>query len=146
MVVQDDDLERRRLRVAQPLPRLRQLVVANAAGLVAPGPDRIQADDVERGGGVRRFTRLPLPLEAAERAGEARRKGVRYVVIARYRQYGAGEAVQEARGVGELILAAAMAEVSAGDDELGLKALDQNGCAALDRVVVPRSEMEIGEV
>jgi hypothetical protein len=39
-----------------------------------------------------------------------------------------------------------MAEIAARDHELGLKSVDQNRCAPLDRPVVARSVVEVGQV
>jgi hypothetical protein len=39
-----------------------------------------------------------------------------------------------------------MAQISARDHELGLKPVDQNRCAPLDRLVVACAVMEVGQV
>jgi hypothetical protein len=39
-----------------------------------------------------------------------------------------------------------VAEIAARDHQLGLETLDQDGCAMLNRVVVTRAEMQVGEV
>ena len=56
------------------------------------------------------------------------------------------ERAQEARRARELILAAAVAEVTARDHELGLEALDQDGRTALDCIIVTCAEMQVGQV
>ena len=68
-------------------------------------------------------------------------------MVPRNRQNGRPEARGgTASAIRELVLPAAMAEIAARDHELGLKALDQDRGAALDRLVVPRSVMEVGQV
>ncbi len=77
---------------------------------------------------------------------EPGRNGRRNVVIARDRQNGPVEAAQESCRIGELAVAAPMAEIPARDHELGLKPGDQQGRTPLDRGIVTRSEMEVGKV
>jgi len=67
-------------------------------------------------------------------------------VIARNRQNGPVEAAQESCRIGELAVAAPMAEIPARDHELRLKPVDQQGRTPLDRRIVTRSEMEVGQV
>src|SRR5256885_999964 len=55
VVMQDRDLERRGLRRPQPLLGRCELARANPARLVAPGAHGVEADHVQRGGGVRRL-------------------------------------------------------------------------------------------
>jgi hypothetical protein len=87
-----------------------------------------------------------MALELAEGAREAGGHRVRDVVIAGDREHRRPERAEESRRARELIRAAAVAEVTAGDDELGLEALDQNRRTALNRVVVARPEVQIGQV
>ena len=146
VMVQDDDLKGRRLCVPQPRRRRGELSGPDAPGLVAPRPHRVQPDDVECRRGVQRLGRLPLLLELAKGVGEAGREGVRDVVVARDSQDRRSERAQEARRAGELSLAATVAEIAARHDQLRPKALDQNRCATLDRVVVTCPEMQVGQV
>src|SRR5919197_263021 len=145
-MVQNDDPEGVVACLPQPFLLARQLAVPDPTGLMPPRPDRVEADHVERGRRERRLGGLPLPLEFAKRTGEARRKRTRDVVISGNREDGPFESVEKARGAGQLALAAAMAEVAARDHELGLETFDQNRSAALDRVVMSRAVVQVGEV
>jgi hypothetical protein len=146
MMVQHHDVEGAGRSVPQSFLCTLELAAADASRLVPPGADRIETDHVERRRGIRRLRRLPLSLEGTEGVREARRNGVRDVVIARNRQHGPAKAAQESSRLGELALAAAMAEIPARDHELGLKPLDQDRRTPLDRRIVTGSEMEVGDV
>ena len=146
VVVEDDDLERRPGRLPQALLGLRELARPQAARLVPPGSHGVEADDVQGGGRVCRLGRLPLPFELAERTREARGERVRDVVVPRDREHRRPERAKEPRGARELVCATAVAEIAACDHELRSEALDQNGCAVLDRIVVACAEMQVGEV
>src|SRR5262249_32939817 len=89
---------------------------------------------------------LPLPLELAERTGETGWERVRDVVIARDREHRRPERTQKPRRANELVLAPAVTEVAARDHELRLETLDQNRCAAHDRVCVTCSEVQAGKM
>jgi hypothetical protein len=56
------------------------------------------------------------------------------------------EPAQELRRALVLVAPSAVREVAARDHELGLETVDQHRGAALDRLVVPRSVMEVGQV
>ena len=71
------------VRLGEQPGRLVELALPQAARLVAPGPDRVQADDVQVRRAVDGLGRLPLALELGEGAGEAGRGRVRDVVVAR---------------------------------------------------------------
>ena len=144
--MQDHDLKRTGLGLAQPLVRASKLRAANPTRLVAPGANRVEADHVERGGRVRRLGRVPLPLELHEGPGEASREAVGDVVISGNGKHWQAEAAQKAGRVRQLVLTPAVAQVSACDDELGLEKLDQHRRTALDRLVVACSEMEVRQV
>ena len=66
VMVEDDDLECAWLRLPQALLGADELAASNSARLMAPRAYRVEPDDVKRLGRVRRFGRLPLPLECAE--------------------------------------------------------------------------------
>ena len=119
----------------------RELPGANATGLMAPRPHRVQPDDMKRGRGVERLGRLPLSFEGAERAGEARRERVRNVMVARNREHRRPQRAEESRRIHQLSLPPPVTEITAGDDQLGFEAVDQHGRTALDRLVVTRAEM-----
>jgi hypothetical protein len=92
VVVQDDDAEGARGGLGQ-LPRgMLELTRPDSSGLVAPGADRVQADDVKLVGAVDRLCCLPTAFELLERAGEARDRRVRDVVVPRDGQDGSAEA------------------------------------------------------
>ena len=146
MVVQDDDLKRTGLGLVQPLLRSGQLCAANSARLMAPGPNRVEADHVERGGGVRRLGGLPLPLKLDEGSGEASREPVRDVVVSGNGDDRPAESSQETGRIRELFSAPAVAQISTCNHELGLETIDQDGRSALDRLVVARAEMEVRQV
>jgi hypothetical protein len=78
--------------------------------------------------------------------GEASREGVRDVVIARNRQHGPVEAVEEPRGAGELVFASPVAQIATRDDQFRLEALNQSRRPMLDGIVVTRSVMEVRDV
>src|SRR5439155_26904227 len=118
MVMQDDDMKRGRLRVAQSLLGTPKLAPTDSSRLVSPRTDRVEADHVQGRGGVGRLGRLPLALELAERPGEASGKGIRDVVVSGDGEDGPPQGAQEPRGVDELVPTAAMAEIAAGNDEL----------------------------
>ena len=93
LVVERDDAQRARRRLARAARRRAlELRVADAARLVAPRPDRVEADDVRPRRRVDGLGRLPLPLELAPGAREARREGVRDVVVPGHREHGGAEA------------------------------------------------------
>ena len=146
MMVQHDDVEGVRGPASQSLLCALELAAADAARLMPPRADRVETDHVEPRRGICRLRRLPLSLEGTERVREARRKGVRDVVIAGNCQHRPAEALQESSGVAELAVTAPMAEIPAGDHELGLEPVDQKRCTALDRPIVAGSEMEVGQV
>jgi len=141
-----DDLERVRLSLAKPLLRPAELVLPDPARLMAPRPHRVEADDVQRGGGVRRLGRLPLPLELAEGPREARGKRVRDVVVSGDREHRGPEVAQELRCAGELVVASPMTQIAAGDDKLGLETLNQDRCPAFDRLVVSGAVVKVREM
>ncbi len=101
---------------------------------------------MQRGGGVRRLGRLPLPLELPERSREASGEAVRDVVIPRNGQDRPVERAEKSGRAGELAFAAAVAEVSARDHKFRLEALDQDRRAALDCSVVSRAVVKVREV
>ena len=146
MVVEDDDLERARRGLPKSFLGADELRPADAAGLVAPRPDGVEADDVERRRRVRRLRRLPVALELAERPHEPCREGVRDVVVARDGQHRRPEAAQETRCMRELVLAPAVAEIAACDQELRLEALDERRGPALDCLVVSRAVVQVRQV
>src|SRR5260221_729450 len=126
--------------------RALELRVADTTGLVPPRPDRVEADEVCSRTDVLGLGRLPLPLELAPGAGEPRREGVGNVVVAGDREYRCVEALEKRRGPLVLITAAAIRQVATCDHDLRADPLDQRSEAPLQDRVVPRAEMEVGDV
>src|SRR5581483_6835330 len=114
VVVEDDDSQRPRRRAAEKLLGAAQLTRADAAGLVAPGTHRVEADDEELVRLEDRLRGLPVPLELAERAREAGGERIRDVVVAGNREHGRAEAAQERGRAVVLLASAAVREVAAG--------------------------------
>jgi hypothetical protein len=62
------------------------------------------------------------------------------------REHRRPERAQETGRARELVFAAAVAEVAAGDNELRLESLDQDRRTVLDRVVGTCAEVQVGQV
>src|SRR5262249_5103914 len=62
LVMQRHDPQGARMCRGEPARSLVQLIVADRTGLVAPGPHRVEADDLEVVRGVNRLRRPPLPV------------------------------------------------------------------------------------
>jgi hypothetical protein len=143
MMVEDDDpkhsLGRSREQLGGPL----QLPRADAAGLMPPGPDRVQADDEEAVGLVHGLRRLPVALELAKGPSEAGGERVRDVVVARNREERPFETVQERCRSVVLLGAAAVGEIAARDDQMGVDALDQRLERALDVRRLGGADMQV---
>src|SRR6476469_6303805 len=118
----------------------------DAARLMAPRADRVEPDHEGWRRRIGRLRRLPLAYEGAERSREPCREGVGDVVIARDRKHGRAEAAKEPGCTCKLVLLAPVAQVPACDHELRLEPVDQDTCAPLDPLVVPRPVMEVGQV
>lgn len=146
VMVEDDDPERVRRRVREQRRRVLELAAAQAAGLVPPGAHRVQPHDQEPLGAVDRLGRLPEPLELGERPGEPGRERVRDVVVARDREEREAQAAQEPSGALVLVPAAPVRQVSARDDQLGPRPLDQRGERSLDDRILARSGVQIRDV
>jgi hypothetical protein len=146
MVVERHDLQRSVRGPRKLFCRPVELALAHSARLVAPRAHGVQSHDQQPLGAVDRLRGLPLPLELAERAGEPRRKGPRDVVVAWNHVQGQAEAAEKPRGA--LVLAAprAMGQIAGRDEQLGLEFLEQLSQRMLDRRVLARTEVEIGEV
>ena len=143
MVVEDDDAARTVRGRAEPLDCAAQLIRRQRAALVPERPRRVQPDDVQRGGGVRRLGRLPYALELLPRAREPRRERVRKIVVPRHRQHRRAERDEEAVGAVVLLRPAAMREVAGGDDELRPQPRDERRERRLDLRILLLPHVEI---
>ena len=95
------------------------------------------------GAGEDRLRRLPLALELAPGAREARREGVRDVVVAGDCEDAAAEPPQEGRHPLVLIALAAVRQIAARDHEFRVDPLDQPHERLLQIRVVARPEMQV---
>lgn len=146
MVVQDDNLERPGCGVGEQLGRVLYLRCADSAGLVPPRPHRVQTHDVELLGAVERLGRLPATLKLLEGAGEAGERGVGDVVVPRDRQNGRAEPLKEVSGAVMLVGPAAVSQVAAGHDQLGIEPVDQACEARFKMLLSVAADVKIGEV
>ena len=146
VVVQDDDLEGARRRPREQRGGMVDLFGANAAGLVAPGPDGVQPDDVEVIRAVDRLARAPAALELVEGAGEAGEWGVGDVVVPRNGENGRAEALEEVRGPVVLVASTPVCEVAARDDELGVDPFGQVRKSRLQTILSAAADVEIRKV
>jgi hypothetical protein len=144
--MQHDDPERARGGFGEPLGSVRELRRPDPSGLVAPGTDGVQADEVQALGAVGRLGRLPVALELIERSREARDRRVRDVVVPGDREDRPAEALEEVGGAVVFQRAAAMCQVAARDDQLRVDPLDQIGQAGLDPRLLVRANMQIRQV
>src|SRR5207253_11198614 len=131
---------------AQPLGNTVELRVADAAGLVAPGPHGVETDRLDVLGLVDGLGRLPVALELRERSDEAGREAVRDVVIARNGEHGDAEAAQQSGRALVLVGAAAMRQVAARDQELRPRPLHQRAQRPLHRGLLPGARVEVRDV
>jgi hypothetical protein len=144
--VEDDDAKGARGRLGQMPGSVLELRRTDSSRLVAPGADRVQADDVELAGAVNRLGRLPVMLELLVRTREARDRRIGDVVVPRDGQDGPAEAPQEVRSAVVLLRATAVRQVAAGDDQLGPDLVDQRRQTGLDPRLFAAAHMEIREV
>jgi hypothetical protein len=144
--VEDNDLERARRRLGEELGGSLDLFRADAAGLVAPGPDGVQTDDVEVIRAVDRLAGLPAPLELVERPGEAGERGVGDVVVPRNGENGRPEALEEVGRTVVLVAPSAVREVAARDHELGIEPLDQRREPRFQLILSAAADVEIRKV
>ena len=93
--------------------------------------------------GLRRF---PLPLELAEGPREAGGESPRDVVVARDHEQRSLEPSQKGRCALVLLAAATVGEIAAGDDQLGLDAVDQRVERALDLGLLDGADVQVREV
>ena len=120
LVVQRDDAQRAGRCGGELRHRPLELAVADGAGLVAPRPHGVDADEADAVGDVHRAGRLPEPLELRPRPREPGREGVRDVVIARNGNDGNAQVTEKRGRPFVLVAASAVGEIAAGDDQLGL--------------------------
>jgi hypothetical protein len=146
VMVEHDDPERTRCGFAEQASRVLELCEAESAGLVEPGSDRVQADDVERVGVVDRLRRPPVALELDERLREAGDGGVGDVVVSRHREDRAAELVQERSGALVLLRSTPVREIAAGDDQLWIDAVDEVGERRFEARFLAGSDVQIREV
>jgi len=90
--------------------------------------------------------RLPLPLELAEGPREARGESPRDVVIARNHEQRSVEPSQKGRRALVLLAATTVGEIAAGDDQLGLDAVDQRVERAFDLGLLDGADVQVREV
>ena len=119
LVVKDGDAQRACWGFGQPRGSPAQTALVDAARLMAPGTHRIDTDDVQAVGVVRRFDRLPGSFEFLPRRGDTGRQRVGDVVIPRDGQDGRAELAEEPGRLRMLVTASAVRQIAAGDDERG---------------------------
>lgn len=146
LVMQRHDSQCPGRTAAEPLGRARKLLVADSAGLVPPGADGIDADDVRARARVNRLRRLPLALELAPRRTEPRGERVRDVVVPGHSEHWEVEPAKEVRCKRMFRTLAAVGQVAARDHEFRLHAISEAGERPLQNGVVPGSEMKVGNV
>jgi hypothetical protein len=146
VVVEHDDPHRAGRSLREPAGGVPQLRGSDAAGLVEPGPDGVEADDVETLGAVGRLRGLPATLEPLVGAGEAGDRRIGDVVVARNRQNRPIEALEEVSGAVVLLGTPPVSEVAARDDQLGIDAVDELDEAGLDPRLFAAADVKIREM
>ena len=131
-------------RCVQSFRGAEQLVFAQRPALVPVGAGRVQADNVQRLGRVRRLGRLPLPLEFGPRPREAGRERVREVVIPRHCKQRCLEGAEKPGGVLVLLAGAPVGEIARGDDQLRADPTDEGGQGLLDLKILTCTRVKIG--
>src|SRR5580765_229668 len=116
-MVEYSDTKLRVLRLAQRGGGAGELRIADPTALVPPRPHRVDPDREDALAAIHGLRRFPLPLELVVRVREARREGVRDVVVAGDDEQRPVERAQELRRGRVLLGLAAMREVAARDDE-----------------------------
>src|SRR5207244_5269655 len=97
-------------------------------------------------GWVGGLVRLPLAPELDPRAGEARRKGVRQVVVAGDGEHRGAERGEETGGAFVLLPPAAVGQIARGDDELGAELPHEAREGRLDLPILACTRVKIGYV
>jgi hypothetical protein len=146
VVVEHDDPHRAGRSLREPAGGVPQLRGSDAAGLVEPGTDGVEADDVEALGAVGRLRGLPAALELLVGAGEAGDGRIGDVVVARNRQNRPIEALEEVGGAVVLLGTPPVGQVAARDDQLGIDALDEAREARLKPRLFAAADVKIREV
>jgi hypothetical protein len=146
LVVEADDAKRAGRRPAEKVAAAPDRTRPQAARLVSPWSHRVHPDHVQPIGRVHRLRRLPLPLELLPRPREARRRQQRDVVIARNRQHGCRQVAEHRRHPLVLITPPAVREVTCGDHEIGLNAVDEGPQGALEEGLLAGSDVNVGDV
>jgi len=145
-MVEADDAQRARGRGGQQLARALESVCPQATRLMPPRPDGVDADDVPPVGRAHGLSRLPLPLELLPRTRKSRRRQQRDIVVARDGERGRRQAAQQGGDVLELVAPPAVREVARRDHEVGPDAPYESPQGALDEGLLPRSDVDVGDV
>lgn len=146
LVVEANHPQRTRWSLGEACCDSGQGVGAQAAGLMAPGSHRVQADDVKPVCAVNGFGLAPHPLELSPRMGEAAGWQERDVVVSGNDEHGRAEAAQEGCGGLVLVRQAAMCEVTRGHDEVRPDAVDQDPERGLHTWPFTGARVEVGDV
>jgi hypothetical protein len=146
VVVEDDDPQRARRRFGKTAGGVPELRGSDAAGLVEPGTDGIEADDVEALGAVGRLRGLPATLELLVGASEAGDRRIGDVVVAGDCENRPPEALKEVGGAIVLLATPPVGQVAARDDQLGIDAFDEAREARLKPRLFAAADVKIREV
>ena len=90
--------------------------------------------------------RLPVPLELVPGTCEAGGREERDVVVARHREHGCAETVEERCGTLVLVAVPTVRDVPRCDDQLRLRPLDEGTKRRLDFDALVRAGVEVGDV
>ena len=143
LVVEHGDAQRARCGFVQLEGRPAEATLVDAAGLMAPGPHRVDAHDVQPSGAVGRLDRLPGSFELLPGRGEPGGQRVRDVVVSRDHQHRCAEPAEDAGCLCVLVTPTAMCQIAARNHERGRDPADQFTQRALEHVVVPGPDVEV---
>ena len=146
LVVEEGNAERSGRGGGERRGRPLELSVAQAARLVPPRPDGVEADDAEIIAAVHRLGRLPEAVELGPGPRETGGERVGNVVVARDGNDRWAETAEERGRALVLVAAAAVRQVPGRDDQIRLQAAGQNAERLLDVGGLPGPDVQVGDV